>query len=178
MNISNLATIALSIGVAIITISLVVIILDTIKKDKGIVPDQTATHLNETFNYVNATVINVLENRLVSGSEKVWNSSTLVNQGANGTGNYTMEYGSDGVRSYIYLTNTSPNNLDGWNATNATWSISYEYYYGSSARNATERGIEAQLTMASFLQIVALVAAGAIIIGVVVRALMNRREDL
>lgn len=179
LKLSNLGTIALSIGVAVISIVLITVILEEIRTKKSIVPDDIASHANETFSYANNTVINLLENRLVSGSEKVWNSSTLVLGNVNGTGNYSMEYGSDGVRAFIRLYNVSPCNGDStcWNHTNATWSISYDYYYGSSARNATGKGIESQVTIASFLEIVSLVAAGAIIIGIVLVALMRRNEE-
>lgn len=171
MDLSNLGKYALSIGVAVIIIALIAIILQTIRDDRGIVPDLIASHVNDTLTYANNTALTFSENRLVSGSEIVWNSTAKVLQ----TGNYTINYGSDETRASLTITNISGEHL--WNDTNPTWNVSYDYYYGSSARNATIQGLEGQKTFASFLPIVAMAIAGMIIIGIALTAFLKGRFE-
>ena|SRR3990167_3370895 len=170
---NNLGMIAISIGIAVIMIIFMTIILQQIRDDTGIVPDESNfLGRNQTVSWVaNNTNIPAVER--MGGNVKVYNNATEVAAGGEGHGNWT--FGEAGLT----IVNATPSGRIG---TQSEWvtsdiNFSYDYLFGSAARNATSKGILAQTTFASFMPIVALAAAGALIIGIALRYFLRRREE-
>lgn len=176
--ISNLGGYAISIGVAIIIIVIMAILIQSIRDDTGITPDSTASHPNETLTWGgNNTAIGLMESRINTGSLILYNNGSKVNKGDN----YTVtEYS-------ITIINSSPG---GTNVSNGRWgagqgelttnklNVTYDYKFGSGARNVTDKGLESQNTFSSFLPIVAITLVGALIIGIVLRYYGRKREGI
>ena len=170
----DIGTIAIALGVAVIIITLTTILVQTMRDDTNIVPDNTADVRNETFTWTNGSFIDLRQRRIVENSERVYNQTSgaccyrlLKNSTNLLTGsNYSMDYANGQIRINNQSTGV-------WNT---SMNISYSYYIGSAARNATNYGLEGQNTFASFLPIAAMAAAGALIIGIALRFFMRKRE--
>lgn len=172
-NIQGMGMWGVSIGVAVIVIVLMSLILQEIRDDAGIVPDQTASHANETLTWAgNNTQIQFLEGRINTGTFNLYNNGSLVNKGSN----YTI------TESGVTILNQSGGGNDNWGLGTGTLvtgklNASYDYYYGSAARNATNQGLAGQNTFASFLPLAALAAIGGLLIAIALRYFGGRKMD-
>ncbi len=174
-NISDLGRIAISLGVAVVIIVIITILVTTLR-DTSLVPDQSnaianGSNVTQTWQG-NNTVIPAAE-RVSTGTFLLYNNGTIVNRGDGANANYSI------AEAGVTIINASP---EGGPAGQSEWvtgelNASYNYLYGSAARNATGYGLATQTTLSSFLPIVALTAAGAFVIMIVMRLFIKRRED-
>lgn len=174
-SVAGIGMAAISFAVAILAIVVISLILTNIK-DMSIVTDELATvSNNDTLTWAgNNTKMSLTQNRISTSSLVLYNNGTVVNQGAN-PGNYTVA--SDGIT----ITNVSGEGAgfdgmgDGINT--ALLNVSYDYFLGSGARNATEQGLAAQNSFASFMPMAAMAIVGALVIGIVLAFFRMRRDD-
>lgn len=164
--IQDIGDVAISLAVAIIIVVVVALILVDFQ---DIQTDFTGIHDNETLAWAgNNTVIQLLEGRILETSIILYNNGTKINKGLN----YTTTTGG------INITNGSP---EGAPAGQSEWvtaalNVSYDYKFGSAARNSTDKGLESQNTISGFFPLVALAAIGAIIIGIIIRFFLRREQ--
>lgn len=162
MNLANLGNIALAIIIAIVIIALMATILTEIQEGQ---PDNSVTRANnQSFTFANNTKQSFTEGRVDTGSVVVYLNVTKVNIGDN----YSVT--SDGI---TFMNRSDTDYFDGGvaDALNAT----YSYKIGSSARNITEKGLAGNMSIASFVPTIAIVALAAIIIGMVL-VMFGRRK--
>ena len=171
LEIKDIGNIAISLAVAVIIATVVSVLLVDFRKlqtDETASMEDNETVVGGSVAFANNSAFQLRQTKLVSGSEVVWNNTLRVNAG----GNYSIDYNSGVIRFF----NTSPDYLWGANSSESPLiNITYQYLIGSAARNSTSKGLESQNTMASFFPIVALIAIGALVVGIVVRY-FTRRE--
>ena len=152
-NLANLGITILAIVVAVIIIAFLSTILTEFE---GLQDDDTASKPFDTLTWAgNNTAIGFIESRVDTGSVILYNNGSSVNKGEN----YTVTEGS------ITITNISGTKDPEWITDDIN--VSYNYFIGSHARNISTTGISANLTFASFVPVIAIVAISAIIIGLV-----------
>ena len=157
--IEGIGTIAISLLIAAVILGLGANILTSIKDTAE---DNTAAFGNQSLTWGgNNTAVSFTNARVVTSSVVLYNNGTTINQGTN----YTV---TEGAITILNTTSTV-------NWVEAAINVSYNYRFGSAERNVTDQGIVGQVTMASFLPTIALVAIAAIIIGFVL--VMFRRKQ-
>ena len=107
----------------------------------------------------NNTAMGLGINDIVASSVVLKNNATTCNLGSN----YTVN-AADGT---ITITNKSGTEYCGrseWVTSNLN--VSFNYYIGSAARNATGFGVRGVNTFASYIPTIAIVAAAAVVIGI------------
>mgnify|MGYP001604332660 CR=1 FL=1 len=172
-NIENLGMYAISIGTAIIIVAFMTILIQSMRDDTGIIPDQTAIFgganaSNQSLTWAgNNTRISLLEARTFDLI--LYHNGSKINKGRN----YTVN--DDSVTILNESTSGVVGAQSGW-VTN-TLNASYSYYFGSAARNTTNQGLLGQTTFASFLPLVAIALAGALIIGITLRYFRRKELD-
>lgn len=130
---------------------------------KSSADDNSAFYGNESLTWAgNNTAISLAQNNIVTGSQKLYNNGSFVNQG----NNYTI------TSSSITIINTS-STVD-WVTTKIN--LSYDYYYGSYQRNITNYGLISQNTFGKWLPTLALILIIVIIIGLLLTFVMKRFE--
>ncbi len=178
-SISSIGTAAISIGVAIIVMTVMIIIVQTIGDTQT--KDTTESIVgNETLAWGgNNTAIQLAHGRIVGGSETVYNNDTVVNRGSGDVANYSI----DNVGGTITFLNSTllwngstgqthnPNQLVTGNL-----NVTYQFLLASIAKNITSDGLAAQNTLASFLPLIALAMVGAIVIGIVIRFFLKPNQ--
>lgn len=163
MEIRDIPMAAMSLAVAVIVVTVMSLIIMGVQNQA---PDNSASFGNQSLTWAgNNTEMAFSEGRVSTGSVKLYNDGTLVNQG----NNYTV------TASGITITNVSPTSDPEW--ITSELNVSYDYSFGSAAYNATGDGLGANQTFSSFFPLVALVLVGAIIVAIVVRFFTTRREE-
>ncbi len=156
LNINSLGAIAITIVIAAVILGLGGTILDKIQ---GTQTDLSTTIVaNESWTWPgNNTLQGFERGRVILSSVVVYGNTSLftLNQ------NYTVEGG--GVR-IINLTAGSTGN--GADLQLVIFNMTYGYNYGSSAFNSSGFGLEGVNTVAEFIPTIAIVAAAAIVIGI------------
>ena len=134
-------------------------------------PDLSASHANETLDWAgNNTPHNLLEFRIITSSIKLYNNGSIVKIGSGDNANYSV------TSSSITIINGShgPVGINGADWITDKLNVSYNYLYGSAAKNVTEYGLSTQNTLAKWLPTIALVLIIAVIIGVLIVYLARR----
>lgn len=160
LNIYSFGTIAIALVFAAVVLGLGGTIMDKIQ---GTQTDHTATISdNESFAWLgNNTEQGFVQTRIVESSVVVWCNVTLLDV----NGNYTVS--PSGV-SIVNITG-----LETWDACN--YNMTYDYNYGSEAYNNSGYGLTGIVTTAEFIPTVAIIAAAAIIIGIILVFFGRRR---
>jgi len=157
MTIASLGVIAIALVVAVVILGMGATVLDKIQATQK---DSSADHANESFTFLNNTVLGFSESTISTGSVVVYNKSNKVSTG------YTV------TSSSITLVNTTVR----WSLEANDINVSYSYTIGSEARNSTGYGIGGVVTMAEFVPTIAIVAAAAIVIGILFAFFVRKKE--
>jgi hypothetical protein len=128
--------------------------------------DNEAAYGNQTLVWGgNNTGIGLAEAGALAGSFVLYNNGAKIARGEGDQVNYT------GSRGIITITNYSGSGVE-W-ITDAL-NLSYDYGYGSYARNITGYGLDANTTMSKWLPTIALVIVIAIILGILIVYMARR----
>ncbi len=158
---AGFASIAIALLVAAVILGMGGTILDKIQTTQS---DGSATVANETFDWVeNNSLFQFTETR--TSSVVVYCNVTLMVAGTN----YTVN--GDGFRVQNQTGAASVESFD-----NCRFNASYNYNFGSVARNSTDFGLTGIVTMAEFIPTIAIVAVAAIVIGLIL-VMFGRRKD-
>lgn len=156
MNLANLGNIAIALVLAVVIIGVMATILATLQDTQD---DNSATRdVNESFTFINGTKQGFTEGTVTSVT--VYNETNIATTG--------FTFTDDGITFTLGEDLNWTTDADGINVT-------YTYTIGSTARNITLQGQGANLTMASFIPTIAIVAISAIIIGLVL-VMFRRRQ--
>ena len=135
------------------------------EKIQGTQTDQsTSLSANESVSWPgNNTAYSMLQSRF-AGSLLVWNQTNLLTS--------NTHYVTNSTHSTIYFLNVS--DTTSWAD---TFNITYNYNFGGQARNSSGFGLIGLNTMAQFVPTVAIVAAAAIVIGVILLMFGRKKEE-
>jgi len=166
MNLANFGGIAIALVVAVVILGVMAAILATIQ---GTQPNDSTTRANnETFSFINGTAQGFGEGTVETGSVVVYVNDSKINKGRN----YTTT--SDAI---IFLNETEQADSIYEDLEADALNVTYGYTIGSTARNITQTGLAANLSFASFLPVIAIVAVSAIVIGMVLVMFGRRKEE-
>ena len=171
LGISSIGVIALSLLVAAVILGVGGTILEKIQNTQT---DLSNFFGNETLTWAgNNTAMGLAEGRIITSSLILYNNATIVNKGSGDDANYTVSSGS------ITIINSSagPTGVRGSDLVTSDLNVSYNYNYGSEARNSSDFGLQGVSTIAEFIPTIALVAVAAIVIGIVLVMFGRRRKE-
>lgn len=178
LNIASIGTIALTLVVAAVVLGLGATILDKIQ---GTQTDNTGAYGNQTLVWAGNNTLIGLQPRIVTSSVALYNNGSIVNPGAGVSPNYTVS--TNGIT--IINTSSGTGGLSGGpkGINSSDWitdklNCSYNYYIGSDAYNSTQYGLAATTTVAEFIPTIAIVAAAAIVIGIILVFFGRKREEM
>ena len=169
--INSVGSIAIMLLVAAVILGLGGTILEKIQNTQT---DDNSAVINQTLTWAgNNTNIALIADTVNLGGFILYNNATIVNKGGV-NGNYTLTDGG------IIILNQTVGGANGEDV--ASWitsdlNASYNYRIGSAARNNTGFGLDGLNTMAQFIPTVSIVAAAAIIIGLMLVFFGRRKED-
>lgn len=163
--IRDLAPTAVSLVLVVVVLGLGATVLTSIRD----VQDNTVSFFgNETLTWAGNNTAMSLTVGDLTGGNSLYNNGTLINQG----GNYTVT--TSGTVTILNSTTLFNGTVTSW-VTDAL-NFSYSYFSGSSARNTTTQGLIGTNTLASYVPTVALVAAAAIVIGIISMFFFRNRK--
>ena len=164
MQVNSLLNFAILFVIISVAITLGAEILEDIRETQD--DDTSVQPNNESITWTsNNTAIALKNDRLVDGTEVLYNGSKKVNKGANYTINYT-----GGVIRLLNQTEWAFFN----NSATLDLNLSYSKFIGSAQRNITDYGLSSQNTQAKWLPTVALVIIIAVVVGVLLTYLARR----
>jgi len=184
LGINSIGTIAITILVAVVIIGLGGTILEKIQDTQA---DDSVTNLNQSLTWSgNNTEMPFTEGRVSTSTVILYNNGTLIAQGGgsglDGTANYTISAG--GITFINDSEHFNGTGDDGGETGNIltqldtdTFNVTYSYNIGSQARNSTEFGLTGMVTFSEFVPTIAIVAAAAIVIGIILLMFGRRKED-
>ena len=168
LGISSIGVIALSLLVAAVILGVGGTILEKIQNTQT---DLSNFFGNETLTWAgNNTAMGLAESRIITSSLILYNNATIVNRGSGDNANYTVASGS------ITIINISGPLPFSW--VTSDLNVSYSYNYGSDARNSSDFGLIGVVTFAQFIPTIAIVAAAAIVIGVVLIMFGRKKREV
>lgn len=163
--IAKIGVYGISIGVAIIIVVFMTIFLTTLRDMDNIVTDSIATRAdNQSFTWPGNNTLVAFEHERISNL-LVYGNDSLMTENIN----YSVE--TLGVR---ILNQTATASVNSFNT--LVYNMSYDYSYGSSARNSTQLGIDGQTTFASFFPLIALALIASLVVGIVLRFFNMRQQ--
>ena len=161
MNLANIGAIALALVLSVIVLGMGATILTKIQDAQT----DTSSTLgdNESITWPgNNTAYGLVENRLIVGTETLWNATDKMVRDTH----YTL------VGNTLTFTNTSDDNV--W--VTDTLNITYSYKIGSEAYNSSDSGLTGVVTLAEFVPTIAIIAAAAIVIGILLLFFGRKKE--
>jgi len=148
---------AIVISLVIVTIILGILPIILVEMQTTQLDQSATTGTNETWTWTaNNTLQPFVQGRVNTASVIVWCNITQLTVNTN----YTVS--SEGVTVVNYSADGEPAFVE-----NCNYNMSYNYNYGSDARNISGTGLTANLTLARFIPTIAIVAIAAIIIGII-----------
>ncbi len=163
MNISTLGVVAISLLLAAVVLGMGGTILekvqDTQSDDVGFNPNQSFTITN------NNSETQFIEGRVLTSSVIVYSNVTKMGLGVN----YTLT--GSGVKVFTDQDGDIIDDID-----STFYNMTYDYQIGSIAFNASNFGQSGIVTMAQFIPTIAIIAAAAIVIGILLVFFGRKKE--
>ena len=175
LGINSIGAIAMAILIGVVIMGLGGTVLQKIQETQS---DNTAS-TNETITWTgNNTNMSLVQSRINTGSIILYNNGSIVNKGTGDNANYSAG------ESFINIINTSginnaggPKGVNGSDWITSDLNVSYSYLIGSQARNTTGFGLTGILTFSEFVPTIAIIAAAAIVIGILLLFFGRRRQE-
>lgn len=171
LTIASLGTIALTIVLAVVILGLGGTILEKVQDTQE---DASGDYGNQSFSWAgNDTATAFTASRVNTGSVVVWHNVTLMGLNIN----YSVNESGVAILNQTAAASAGVFDSADITADGDFYNMSFSYWIGGYARNTTEYGLSGITTFSEFVPTISIVAAAAIVIGVVLVFFGRRKEE-